>query len=151
MSFLKSQLFIFYSLLNWSCFNFLNLLQQASNLGTKRFPFNLLWGFLRTLCNSCQQCHFLQSVLQNSPVIGSDSEKNSRYPRDRKGKKKKVSTWPGWGRMSYNLLIICRSFDSFDAITVAILLLWCFKFQGSWSGSEPRGASTEHCSSLPFQ
>lgn len=69
------------------------------------------------------------------------------WEKVRSPKRKNMSTWPHWGKMRNNLLIIHRSFDSFHAVTVVILVLWCRNL----NESEPPGASTERCSILAFK
>lgn len=69
------------------------------------------------------------------------------WEKVRSPKGKNMSTWPHWGKMRNNLLIIRRSFDSFHAETVVIPVLWCRNLDES----EPPGASTERCSTLAFK
>lgn len=84
-------------------------------------------------------------------IMNCSAEQSSNWlgfwEKVRSPKGKNMSTWPHWGKMRNNLLIIRRSFDSFHAVTVVILVLWCRNLDES----EPPGASTERCSTLAFK
>ena len=49
--------------------------------------------------------------MSSSPIIGLDSEKNSMLPREKKRQPEQTEKKP-----RNDVLIICRSFESFDAL-----------------------------------